>query len=391
MRVLHVISGMDHRQGGPTFALFGLAGAQHAIGLDVTCFVGVRPGDSPELPDALARIGVRIIRCGPCRGPLATCPTMRGDLGRAVADADICHIHGVWMQIQHEAVRACRVHGVPYIFRPCGMLDPWCLRQSRIRKMVYMAWRLRRNLNGAAAMHFTSETERRLVAPLGLRPPGLVEPGGVDLSEFAALPPRGTFRALYPAVGDRAILLFLGRVHPKKGLDLLIPAFARVRPPGWMLVIAGPDDRDSMGAIRRMVEVERLQDDVLFTGLLRGEARLAAFVDGDLFCLPSYQENFGVAVVEALAAGLPVIVSDQVNIHDDITRGEVGAVVPCEVDALADAIAAWTRDGALRAAAAARARPFVAATWDWSAIARRWAGHYERIVRGSAPAARRAG
>jgi len=379
-RVLHVISGMDHRQGGPAYALSGLAQYQRRAGLDVTCFVGWRPGDTTDLIDAMAAEGVRVVRCGPCTGPLARCGTMRKQMEEAVKEADICHIHAVWMQIQHEAARACRQANVPYIFRSCGMLDPWCLAQSRLKKKLYMAWRLRKDLDGAAAMHFTSETEEKLVEPLGLRPPAIVEPNGVDLAEFAQMPAKGLFRNAFPVCGDRPIVLFLSRVHRKKGLDLLIPAFAEARINDWMLVIAGPDDRDYMAEVTRMIAAHQMEDHVVMTGILRGQARLEAFADASLFCLPSYQENFGVAVVEALAAGLPVIISDQVNIHGEITRGGVGGVVPCDVNALAAELGRWMSDADFRHRAADAARSFVRETWDWKTIAERWSHRYARLL-----------
>jgi glycosyltransferase involved in cell wall biosynthesis len=386
LRILHAIPGLDPRHGGPSHALVGLAGHQQQAGLSVTVLCATAPGDRPDMAEELRRQGVTVIEVGPCAGALGRHRDLRPAMRRAVSEADLCHVHCLWAQVNHEAARACRRAGVPYIFRPCGMLDPWTLAQSRLKKQLYMLLRLRRDLNHAAAIHYTTATERRLAEPVGLTPPTIVEPNGVDLAEFDSMPEPGTFRARYPEVGDRPIVLFLSRVHQKKGLDLLIPAFARARRGDAMLVIVGPDDRGYLATAEAMVAEHGLRRDVLFTGLLRGADRLAALADAELFALPSYQENFGVAVVEALAAGVPVIISDQVNIFQDIADAEVGAVVPTNVTALTSELERWLDDAALRQAAAARAIPFVHERYDWAQIARRWVDRYQGMLGEQGPA-----
>src|SRR4029077_8210169 len=128
-----------------------------------------------------------------------------------IANADVVHIHALYEEVQHQAARIAREHGKPYIFRACGMLTPWSLNQSRLRKKLYMIWRLRSDLNRAAAMNYTTQMERDASAPVGLNPSSIVEPNGVDLHEFEQLPPRGTFRAKHPQLASRRIVLFLGR------------------------------------------------------------------------------------------------------------------------------------------------------------------------------------
>jgi glycosyltransferase involved in cell wall biosynthesis len=260
------------------------------------------------------------------------------------------------------------------------MLDPWSLAQGALKKKLYIALRLRRNLNRAAAIHFTTTTERDLVmGPLRLKAPAVVEPNGLDLSEFDSLPPRGTFRARFPQIGQRRAVIFLGRLHHKKGLDLLIPAFARGAPAAAILVLAGPDDDGYQRKVEQMVEENDVAGRVVFTGMLRGRERVEALVDADLFVLPSYQENFGIAVIEALAAGCPVVISDQVNIHNEITAARVGAVVPTEVGALSMEIASWLNDAKLREDVGRRGPAFVRERYDWNRIARDWVTIYERL------------
>jgi len=249
-------------------------------------------------------------------------------------------------------------------------------------KKLYLALRLRRDLDGAALIHVDTEGERDLVSRQGFKAPIIVVPYGVRTSEFAHLPPRGTFRERYPQLGDRSLIVFLGRIYPGKGLEYLVPAMAHVATPGAgaMLVAVGPDAQGFRGRLEQMARECGVQERVLFTGLLTGMDRVAALVDADLFALPSDHENFGVSVIEALAAGTPVIVSDQVQLYPEIIRAAVGGVAQREPRQLAAEITRWLTDHTLRRSAALKARPFALETYDWAKIARRWVDAYGRLV-----------
>ncbi|HVT91017.1 MAG TPA: glycosyltransferase [Tepidisphaeraceae bacterium] len=380
MRVLHIISGIDPRGGGPAVALAGLAQAQKAAGLDVSVVSGWCAGENNTITESMAQAGINVRLVGPTTGRLGRHPKMVLTLAEEIPRADILHIHAIWLEIQHQASRLARKYDKPYVLRPCGMLDPWSLAQGKLKKRIYMIWRQRKDLNRACALHFTSELERDLTGPLGLSPPAIVEPNGVDLREFELLPEENTFRRQHDLPLDRPMLLHLGRLHAKKGFDVLIPAFAQTADLGAMLVIAGPNSDGYRTTIEQMIASHRVGDRVKFVGMLRGVERVAALADADLFVLPSYQENFGVAVVESLAAGTPVIISDQVNIHPQITANGLGGVVPMSVDALAAELRRWITDTPLRGEAAARARLFAPREYDWNVIARRWTEHYRRII-----------
>src|SRR3954465_5453861 len=240
MKILHVISGIDPSAGGTATALLSLAPAQARAGLDVSV---VHTFEKPEAEaaEALRAAGVPVTSVGPAQWPLARHPDLTRTLRELIRQTDVVHTHGMWEEIHHQACCVSREVGRPYVMSPHGMLDPWSLAQSRWKKRLYLAARMRRNLNCASAIHFTTQTERDLVDPMRLVAPAIVEPNGVDLSEFANLPARGTFRAKYPDLNDKPIVLFLGRLHYKKGFDLLIPAFAKLANINARLVIAGPD------------------------------------------------------------------------------------------------------------------------------------------------------
>jgi glycosyltransferase involved in cell wall biosynthesis len=381
MRVLHVTSGIDPVIGGPVTALVGWAEAQVRAGLDVSVASSWSRGQDLSLADHLRRAGVNVELIGPAVRRLGMWhPRTRARLAPLARRADVIHIHALWEDIQHQAARVARGLGVPYVVTPHGMLARWSLAQRATKKRLYMWARLRHHLEAAAALHFTAAAERDEAALLGLGPMALVETLGLDLREFEVLPAPGSFRTRHAAIGDRPVVLFLSRLHPKKGLDLLIPAFARLRAADAMLVLAGPDQDGYAASVSRWVAEHRLHGRTLLTGMLYEGDRIAALVDADVFVLPSYQENFGVVVIEALASGTPVIISDQVNIHAEISAAGVGEVIRPDVTSLTGALDRWLRDDQLRKAAGGRARPFVFAHHDWDRIAERWVGHYRQIV-----------
>ena len=243
-----------------------------------------------------------------------------------------------------------------------------------------MLLRLRRDLDHAAALHFTSATERDAVMPLKLKPKAIVEPLGVDLREFQTLPVRGTFRAKFPQIGGRKIILFLGRLHGGKGMEYLIPALRAQGLEDAMLVAVGPDSGGFQTVLQRMAAENGVADRVRFTGMLRGRERIEALTDADLFALPSEHENFGIVVVEALACGTPVIVSGGVALHSEVTSAGVGSSVPVgDVPALSAELRRWLSDDELRRRTGERARPFAWERFDWAKIAARWREHYARL------------
>jgi glycosyltransferase involved in cell wall biosynthesis len=261
------------------------------------------------------------------------------------------------------------------------MLDAWSLGHSRLKKRLYLLLRLRRDLERAATIHFTSRAEHDSTrSRLHLTAPVVVRPLGIDLREFGSLPPHGRLRERYPQVGRRPVVLYLGRLHAGKGLELLVPALAQCGVESVMLLVVGPDQAGYRSKVEALMRHHDVSDRVIFTGMVRGAERLEALVDADLLALPSFHENFGLVVVEALACGTPVIISDEVNIHQEIADAGVGAVVPTRVGPLAEALRTWLTDHALRRAAAGRAQEFTRRTYDLERIARQWIDHYRAIV-----------
>lgn len=272
-------------------------------------------------------------------------------LAKHIADYDLVHIHALFSYASVPAAFWAARHDIPYIVRPLGTLNRWGMEHRRPRlKALSFRWIESRILRNAAFIHYTSEQECLEAKALGVTSRWEIVPNALS-GDVPGCPP-GRFRARYPQLRHRKIILFLSRFDAKKGLDLLLPAFARVRSQdrNVTLVLAGAGDPDLVARVQEQAQTHGIGSDVIWAGFLRGEEKQAALTDADLFVLPSYSENFGIAATEAMAAGLPVVVSDQVAIHHEIAAAQAGLVVPCQIEPLNQALLNLLNDAQLRSA-----------------------------------------
>jgi glycosyltransferase involved in cell wall biosynthesis len=260
------------------------------------------------------------------------------------------------------------------------MLDEWALRRRPLKKKLYLAWRLRRMLEQAAAIHCTARMEAFSTGQLRLKfPEIIVEPNGVTIDEFEPLPARGRFRAAHD-IGERPLIVFMGRVHPGKGVEHLLPALRLLRTTDAVAVVVGPDESAFAAKLKQQAAAIAPAARVIFTGLLRGPERIGPLVDADVFALPSEHENFGIAVIEALAAGTPVVVSDHVGLAQEVVSNQVGSATSLAPPAIAAALDHWLsrRHAIPRPFSVARA--YARRSFAWHRIAASWLQHYERLV-----------
>ncbi len=328
MNLLNLLATCDPASGGPLESVRQSGLAMRAAGHRFE----VATLDAPDAP-CLASFPLPVHALGPARGTYGHSARYVPWLRKHASAWDAVIVHGLWQYHGFGAWRAMRAAGVPYFVYTHGMLDPWFKRTyplKHLKKWAYWPWAEYRVLRDAAAVIFTTEEERLLaresfwlyranecVLPYGTAPPS-VDPHTAREAFFTA----------FPSLRGKRIVLFLGRIHEKKGCDLLIRAFAEHRRhvPDAHLVMAGPDAsgwRASLEALARTCGVEH---DISWPGLLQGELKWGAFHASELFALPSHQENFGVAVAEALACGLPVLISDKVNVWREVAADGAGIV-----------------------------------------------------------------
>ena len=396
MKILHVLSGINPENGGPALAIRGLAIAQQNAGLTPTIVATYQHESSHAAAASFNDRGIECTLIGKASGKLSRHPDIVPELERLIKQSDVVHIHALFEEIQVQAGRIARKLGVPYVYRPCGLLDPWSMVRNGWIKRLYIRTRLGKSFAKAAAMHAVTPIEADYLKDLNFGSPILMELNGVDLSEFDPMPERGFLRALDKRIGQRPVVLFLSRISYKKGLDLLVRAFRRILdehdgPPETkpFLVLAGPDTRGYGKELDVIIDEVKIRDDLLLTGMLHGNDRIKALADGDVFVLSSYEENFGIAIIEGLAAGLPVLTTNRVGLWPMIKEAGVGIVTEAELEPVYQELKRLLGDAELRKSLGDKARPWVFETFGWDQIAARWVGHYESLVAASTRSAPR--
>jgi glycosyltransferase involved in cell wall biosynthesis len=302
-------------------------------------------------------------------------------LARHVSEFDVVHIHALFSFSTLPAAFWANRYSVPYIVRPLGTLSEWGMKNRR-PWLKTLSFRLIESLvmKHAALVHYTSDQERCEAEKLHVTTAAVIIPNALpDHSNDAVV---GQFRARYPELKDRQVVLFLSRLDPKKGLDLLLPAFAMVRQqmPNVSLVVAGTGEADFVSGLKAKAAFLGIASDVFWPGFLDGKEKQAALADADVFVLSSYSENFGIAAVEAMAAGLPVIVSDQVGIHREILQARAGVIVACDVSQLAAALARLLKNSTLRRSMGEDGRTLVRQKYSSEAVTRKLIGMYNQVA-----------
>lgn len=390
MRILHIVSTLAPASGGPTTVIRDLATGQASAGHTVAvCTTDrgnpVRERLAREYFERFSSADVNLQVFPVQYAPLLFSSGMAQWLGKALSGYDIVHVHGLYRFPPTYGAWLARRQGVPYIIRPHGAIDPYLYGKSSAGsvwlKRFYERWLDMPNLHAAGAIHYTAEEERQRVSFLGIDAPSFVAPNGLDWTRYRELPERGALRARW-RLGEAPVVLYLGRLHFKKGLDLLIPAFDALRRSisDAQLVIAGPEN-DSYGQkVRSWVRERGLEAAVHFVGPLEGVDVVQAYIDADVFALPSYTENFGMTVAEAMACALAVVVSDQVNIHAEVSGAGAGLVIGCNPGELTVALEALLRDAGRRRAMGAAGRELVQRRFTWPVIVEQLTAEYQKVI-----------
>lgn len=345
LKILHVIPSIAARYGGPSQAVYSTCRSLLAEGAEILIATTNADGESAlpvVLEQKITYQGVTTIFFDrQFSEALKYSRPLAGWLGRHVRDFGLVHIHAVFSHACIAAANACRKNNIPYIVRPLGTLDPWSLKQKQLRKRLLWHFGVKQMLRCAAAIHYTTAEEKRLVeSELGLMN-GVVIPNGIDLDQAAQQEAASSPGLQLLPVGAPYILA-LSRIHPKKGYELLIESFGALKRQGtfsdWHLIFAGDGDAVYVDQLKKLAESNGLNGDVRFVGWLEGERKFQALKASALLALPSYQENFGISLVEAMACGVPVLVSPQVNLAPEIATAGAGWVTPSNPQTLTETL-----------------------------------------------------
>lgn len=311
-----VVASINTDTGGPAYSVTALAEYLAEAGVDSHLFTldYQRHGPQKVLHNAHLHCLLADTPARWLRGfSVDACDTLGRIAGRKTHSGthrmDIIHNHGLWMFPNYYARIVADRADVPLLISPRGMLEPWSLKRSSLRKKLAWFAFERKNLASAACFHATSIEEAQSIRSAGFEQPVAVIPNGVDLPSPEMHCDRAELEARFPELTGKRWLLFLSRLHPKKGIDLLLQAWTELQSgfPEWQLVLAGPDLTGYKPYLERLIDKLDLTDRVTFTGALSGQQRLSALKNAQLFILPSHSENYGLVVAEALSFGTPVI------------------------------------------------------------------------------------
>ncbi len=384
MRVLHVIPTLSPLDGGTTVSVLDMARGQERLGAEVTIVTttGHGKGDFDRSDgEVVESEGIRTIyfhRRWPRSWKYS--PSMARWLRASVHRFDVLHTHSLFCYPEIPAVLSANAEGVPVVLSPAGMHDAWSLSHRGWKKWPYYQLVERKTLNKVDALHVTAESEKAGFADTPYYEKCVVIPLGIQIDSSE---PDDLHDADNLKQNDgRLNLLFLARIHPKKGLPILLRSLNRLVASGMEihLTIAGEGEEGYVAEMRALCRELAIEHRVRFAGFLEGDAKRRAFLSSDIYVLPSYQENFGISVAEAMSLGLPVVITDQVGISDEVARAGAGVVIPPDSeDALVEAVGRLS-DKEYRKQLGQAGKSFAASRYSNAAQAGKILDLYRRLI-----------
>ena len=374
-----IVSHIDPKYGGLSSVVPALsASVSEMADTPTALFAFCAPGEY-TVPNGLSVDQVRIL---PLSRIAWTSARLRREFAELLRHANGVHIHGLWESSTAVAASTCRDLGIPYVLSAHGMLEPWALHSRRLKKLLYSQIVERRNIGGAACLHALTRNEAAQYRSFGARAPIAIIPNGVVIPTKSDA---GLFFQRFPTLLGKRIILFLGRLHPKKGLDLLLESWTSIAScwPDAHLVLAGPDSEDTRARLEMIIQAKQLQQTVTFTEMLRGEMKWSALAAAECFILPSHSEGLSISVLEALGIGLPVIVTEACNMPE-VVENKAGWQVAATSRAITDAlIKLFENTSAQNTVLGLRGADLIQRRYVWPIIARQMAEVYAWV--GGAP------
>lgn len=386
MKVLHVIPSLSPALGGPTQVALQIVQALRHQGIDAEIVTtnndGTKRLDVP-LNQLIEYRGVPVWFVSAFPFPLKEyifSSALTKWLWQNIDNYDILDNHYLFSYASTCAGAIARFKKIPYTVRTQGQLSPWALKQSLLKKRLYTALIERHNLNQAAAIHCTTPQEAEDLRNFGIQTPTITLPLGVEQTEIIPTA-KSELRNLFNIPKSRLIILFLSRLHYKKRPDLLINSLNKIvsQNHNIHLIMAGTGDVEYTTYLKQLVHQHHLADYVSFPGFITGRAKEILFQGSDIFALPSYSENFGIAVAEAMAAGLPVIVTTGIQIAPETAAANAGIVIKRDTEFIG-AITRLINSEALRSRLSKNAMELANQKYAWKEIASQLICSYKDII-----------
>ena len=387
MKILHIIPSISPMRGGPSKAILEMVKA--LVKEDIEVEIVTTNDDGSNLLDVPLNQKINYQEVPitffsrfspPINGirEFAFSQDLTIWLIKHIKNYDLIHIHGIFSYPSTIAMAIARWHRVPYIVRPYGMLCRWSLEQKRLKKQIYLNLIEKDNLEGSNLLHFTAIQEQEEVRELNFKYQSFVLPLGLNIP-LRIDQSKQKLHNHYQIPSEIPIILFLSRIHEKKGLDLLITALSQINQ-DFRLIIAGSGDNSYEQQIQELIVSKKLSDQVIWAGFVEGELKNILLQGSDLFALTSYSENFGIAVLEALAVGLPVLVTEGVALSSIVAENDLGFVTDLDINFIASTIQKALNNPHELKEKGSRAKEFILSNYTWDKIACNLISVYEKIV-----------
>ncbi|MEO8891263.1 MAG: glycosyltransferase [Coleofasciculaceae cyanobacterium] len=384
MKILIVVPALGLVYGGPSKIAVELAHALGNLGISVDIVTtnanGATNLDVPLhtwIPDS----SYRVQYFSYCFGEYKVSLTLTKWLLEHITDYDLVHTIAVFSYPVLAAHWACQLRQVPYVMNPQGMLEPWALSYKSGKKRFYYALLEKPALERASAIQMLAFSEAERAKPLNLKSPLVIVPNGIDCQDFETLPEPELFYQKFPNTRNKTLILFLGRVDPKKGLDLLALAFAKVQVqfPQTHLIVAGQDNIEFLPTAQGYFAQAGCLDAVTFTGMLTGSLKYAALAAANVYVAPSYSEGFSMSVLEGMASGLPCVITTGCN-FPEAAAVQAAHVVDINADQIADALIECLKHPSQAKEMGDRARQLILERYTWDQIASNLSKVYSAIL-----------
>jgi glycosyltransferase involved in cell wall biosynthesis len=298
-----------------------------------------------------------------------------------VLDYDIIHSNTVFSPLISISNWICKLRQIPYIITPHGMLEPWSLSYKAWKKRLYFTLLEKPSFQTCRTIQVNSSSEANSIKSLGIKSPIVIVPNGIHRQEFENLPDPDLFYQQFPHTRNKTLILFLGRIDPKKGLDLLAPAFNKVynQFPQTHLIVAGPDSIGFLPTAKSYFTQAGCLEAVTFTGMLKGELKLSVLAAANIYIAPSYSEGFSMSVLEGMATGLPCVITTGCN-FPEAGMANAAKIVDINADDIADALIQLLQNADEAKKMGDRARQFILDNYTWDRIALKMVSVYEDII-----------